>query len=283
MCALMNFRRSKLFRFQITFVFLFIVGMLLSIHLTRSYALTIESKLNYTNTYGVFYWLAPTFSIIQTGNLILLWGGALSYIAGVLVPTRLKYKGFNQLFATGLLLAAINLEFLLVSVLSTFAYEKIFIRFQVNPSFSILKYSLKMFFVTFLFLLFWSLLGYGIKLSFRYKILAILTGILVQIAEYGFIIFQRPSLEKYLPFALSRQLVVSQFRFWEPGSWAAVPGTIKYASTPMIVDAKYNILLVSPWWVAIFLFWYLSLVYILPIFRMLTSSKEVNDNINVNQ
>lgn len=271
----MNFPTNKYFRFQAIFTFLFFMGIIMSIHLARNYALIIESKPNHSSTYNIFYWLAPTFAMIQTGNLIIFWGGTLSCIAGVLVPSILKYKQLTQIFATVLFLFLVNLEFLMISVFGTYFYEKIFIQIHINPCSEIIGHSLKMLLGTYLFLLFWSLIGYGLKLSLPYKTLAIFAGILIQVIEYAFIILNKPSLEKYLPFALSRQLVVSQFPFWEPGSWAEVPGTIYYANTPMIVDDKYNILSISHWWIIIFLFWYLSLVYVLPIVRYFSKSKRV--------
>lgn len=273
--------KFRYIRHQVIFGVIFLLSMVLTIHLTRQYALSIQTLPEHPNTPSIFYWLSPTFAVIQTGNLILLWGGALSCIAGVAAPAMQKYQGSDLLFRNILLISVFNLEFLLFSILGTYIYEKLFIHVQISFRFNILHYSLTMFAVTYLFLLFWSLIGYGLKLSLRRRTLAVLVGIIIQIAEYSFIIFQRPSLEKYLPFALSRQLVVSQFPFWEPGSWAAVPGTLKYASSPMIVDDKYNILSVSPWWIVAFLSWYLSLVYVLPIIRNLSKSKGVNENINV--
>lgn len=261
--SLINLSKRYFLRFQLIFIMLFIIFMLLTIHLTRNYALSITS-----DTFGVFYWLSPTLSIIQTGNLILAWGGILSCIAGVFIPTKHKEFDLNQLLSTVFLLAIFNFEFLLASILSTFTYEKLFIDFQVNPNFNVFQNSFKIFSATYLFLLFWSLIGYGLKLSFRFKSLSIFIGVFVQITEHYFIILYKPAIEKYLPFALSRQLVISQFPFWTPGSWAAVPGTIKYASTPMIVDAKYNLLVVSPWWEFAFLFWYLSIVYVIPTIKI---------------
>lgn len=277
----MNFATNKYFRFQIIFTLLFFIGIIMSIHLARNHALIIESKPTHPSTYNIFYWLDPTFAMIQTGNLIIFWGGALSCVAGVLVPSILKYKQLTQILVSALFIFLINLEFLMVSVFGTYIYEKIFIQIHVNQSISIIGYSINMLLGTYLFLLFWSLMGYGLKLSLTYKTLAIAAGLLIQIIEYSFIILNKPSLEKYLPFALSRQLVVSQFPFWEPGSWAEIPGTIYYASTPMIVDDNYNILSTSHWWIVVFLFWYLSLVYVLPIIRSLSISKEANDSVNI--
>ena len=270
----MSLISNKLIRFQIIFMVLFSFFALLSIHFTRNYALSIESQLINPIINNIFFWLSPTFAVIQTGNLIISWGGVLSCIVGVLVPKIQKFKSVPQLLVTWCFLFFLNIEFLAISVLSTYTYERIFINNHSYSTFSITEHSICMFIGAFIFLLFWSLIGYGLKLTFSLKTIAIIVGVLVQIAEYTFIILYMPSLEKYLPFALSRFLVTNQFRFWENGNWASIPGITSFASNSMILDNNYNIVTINLWWVPAFLLWYLSLVYALPIVRIISRSSE---------
>lgn len=253
---------------------LFSFFALLSIHLTKVYGLLIESQLTDPIITNIFFWLSPTFAVIQTGNLIITWGGVLSCIGGILVPEIKKFKSVPQLFVTWFFLFILNIEFLIISILSIYSYEKIFINTQSSSTFSVIEHSIDIFIGAFLFLLFWSLIGYGLKLTFSFRTIALIVGVLVQVTEYTFIIINMPSLEKYLPFALSRFLVTNQFRFWENGNWAAIPGITNFASSSMIVDDYYNIVTINLWWVAAFLIWYLSLVYVLPIVRILSKSSE---------
>ncbi|MFZ3130036.1 MAG: hypothetical protein WA125_02770 [Desulfosporosinus sp.] len=262
-------------RHQLIFAFLFLIGMVLTIHLTHQYALSIQSLPNHPDELNIFYWLTPSFAVIQTGNLILLWGGALACIFGTTIPDIKESQSLNHIIRNIILIVVFILEFSVISIVSTYIYEKIFISIQINLTINILQHSIKMFIATYLYLLFWALLGYGLKLSLKYKILAIIIVLIIQIAEYFYIIIQNPSLEKYLPYALSRQIVASQFPFWEDGSWAAIPGTIIYASSPMIVDDRYNILFIKPWLIFMFLLWYLFLAYALFIFRNLSETKKI--------
>jgi hypothetical protein len=262
----------KVTRFKLIFLFLFLLGTLLVDNII------IQSVIHNAkgNENQIFYWLSPKLSLIQTGNLILLVGGIISFLSGVFVP-KIRAKDFKtQLLYTIPYLILLNIECIVISAISTYFYETIFVPpLEVQYNFNIIQHSTQMFLALLLFLSFWSCFGYGLRLTFSFITPAFIIGIAIQLGEYFFVFAHKPSFEKYLPLGLSRQLVINQFPFWRKGSWADIPNVVPIGSTPMLVDDRYNFTLISYWWIVVFLIWYLAIVYIVPIFREIYNNDKI--------
>ncbi len=247
------------------FLFLFIIAALTSAYSAQKTGIEITKN----NNINVFYWLQPKFCIIQTGNFILLKGGILAFLFGSILPLRESKKVLLNFINILKAILLGNLAFLLTSILSICLFEIIIIPKGVNKydmNCNILFQSIKMFIAVYIFLSFWAIMGHGLRLTFSSIPITVFIGISIQLIEiYGvFNYFQSPIL-KFLPTALSRQIVVYQFPFWENGSWANIKSVFCFASTPIIIDKYYHFVKVNYPWISCFLIWYILLAFLKPI------------------
>ncbi|PYG87300.1 hypothetical protein LY28_02205 [Ruminiclostridium sufflavum DSM 19573] len=273
-------KKQKLYykHYIILFSFLFFIGMIISVLLAKETAYKILSS-SYADI-NVFYWLNPKFCVIQTGNFILLKGGIFSSIFGIVLPESKQSNILLQILSILKKLVMGTGAFLLTSIFTLYFLEKILIPVspKQNININILIYSVKMFIAVYIFLIFWAIIGHGIKLTFCKIPIALIIGISVQFLEiYGIFYYLHSPFLKYLPTALSRQIVVYQFPCWEYGSWANVKSAFPFASSPIIIDKYYQFVKVSYVWIFCFLTWYVLLVYIKPFLKYITNNSSKNE------
>ena len=240
----------------------------------------LSGRVNATNgTLDAYYWLSPVYSIIQTGSFIVTWGGYVACIFGSLISEKvLKLQQIPRIVKY---IIIVNTIFLVISSVTTFIFEKVFIPSKVSPSYDIIYHSITMFIATLLYLCFWSCIGYGVSLIFKRNIFSVCICIFEQIFEHNFLFAHFPQLELFLPYALSRQLVIINFPFWDTTSWASVSNTVAYANMPMILDKELQPINVSILWIIAFLAVYLALANIKLVINLfnkkITMERELND------
>ena len=200
-----------------------------------------------------FYWFSPNFVVIQTINHLLLPFSILSFLVGNIVTERQSKimknikKSIKSIFFN-----------LLISIITTLICE-LFVGMRIEKSdFNVILLSLTMFVYAMIFMVFWALLGYGLKLSFNSKFSSLIVGITYQIFEYIHINRFYPQFSKYLPLALSRELVVNQFPYWLNKSWLPGTNSVAYFANASFIRDKS----VTIFWVFSFLIFYLLIAFI---------------------
>lgn len=261
-------RKIKLtfLHYIVVFTVIFIIGTIISFYTTRNTAVKI---LGTHPEFNVFYWLSPEFCVIQTGNFILLFGGIFACIFGTILPSE-RNNILLQTFSTMKKLLIGNFIFLVTSILTSFILEELTIPHvrNINISKDILFHSLKMFIAVYVFLSFWGMIGYGLKLTFSNIPIALILGTSIQLLEiYVIFFYLKSTFLKFLPTALSRQIVVYQFPFWKLDSWANVKSVIPFASGPIIMDKSLQLVKINYIWIFCFLTWYILLAYLTPIIK----------------
>ena len=123
-----------------------------------------------------------------------------------------------------------------------------------------------MFIGVLVFLTFWSLFGLGLRLTIGDNLIAALTCTAGQIVEHYYVFRVYPQLELFLPFALSREIIIRNFPFWDINSWASIKNTFAFASTTIILDSKLHPIHVSNIWIFAFLVGYLFILFLKPFF-----------------
>lgn len=272
-------------QYIVLFSFLFFIAIISSVLSARDMAFKVlESSHEKVN---VFYWLRPKFCVIQMGNFILLKGGILACLFGVvIVQSEKRNILFNILYILKKLLIGISI-FLITSIFTLYFVEKLVISADISQqdvNINIVFYSIKMFIAVYVYLLFWAVIGHGIKLTFSNNIpIALLIGVSIQLLEvYGVFYYLHLPILKFLPTALSRQIVVYQFPFWEYGSWANIKSVFCFASTPIIIDKSYQFVKVNYVWIFCLLAWYILLAYIKPVIKYIIinlKKDEITDTI----
>ena len=220
----------------------------------------------------VYYWLSPTFAGIQAGNNILLWSGMLSCICSSILSAKHLPRLFS-LKAFGILLFFSFMN-TVICVATTWGYEEIMFTRNQPLTLELVVHTMHMIAGMFFFITFWSLFGYGLRLTLNSRFIASMAGSMIQLAEIFLIMRTYPKIEIYLPTALSRQVIVDNFPFWDVHSWAYQPNAFSFASSPMLVDNKYNILHIGWTWVVVFLIWYLLVVYVVPVVKEVQNKHE---------
>ena len=254
-----------------TFSILFCFGSIYSVNVARKIAVTINYLPNHPQ--NVFYWLSPSFAIIESGNLLLQWGGIVSCVAGIIIPENIKMNNNIDILKKILLLFIYTTFFSIISICSTYIYELVYIKSNFNLDHKEI-YSFMMFISMLFYLYFWALIGYGLKLTFANKFICIVIGVFIQLHDMFFLIKYRPELEIYSITALSHQIIVDRFRFWDSNSWAYNIYAYPFASSSLIVDKNYNTINASETYVVLLLLWYLSLVYIYPTVKCIIQRKD---------
>ncbi|EMS72845.1 hypothetical protein [Ruminiclostridium cellobioparum] len=272
-------RKLKLtfMHYIVVFTVVFIIGTIISFYTTRNTAVKI---LESHPEFNVFYWLSPEFCVIQTGNFILLCGGIFACIFGTILPSE-KNNFLLQIFSTMKKLLIGNFIFWVTSILTSFILEELTISYvrNINISKDILFHSLKMFIAVYIFLSFWGMIGYGLKLTFSNIPIALILGTSIQLLEiYVIFFYLKSTFLKFLPTALSRQIVVYQFPFWELDSWANVKSVIPFASAPLIMDKSLQLVKINYIWIFCFLIWYLLLVYFKPMYKYVLYNLQKKEN-----
>lgn len=248
---------------------------LLSLFITKNLSVKIFTNNHLLNA---FYWLSPTFSVIQTGNFLVTWGGIISSIIGSILPLG------NRTIKTHLLfLIKLNFSFIITSIFTTYLFEEIYFSSVIPFSIQILYHSFQMFFGTFLFLTYWSFVGFGLKLILNKGLIVAIICFFEQVFEHYFIFIYKPELELYLPYALSREIIIRNYPFWDSTSWASVNNTVAYANNSLILNNHFEPLKVSNLWIIAILLGYLIIIFIRPFFQLIkkkSSKAEVLDNAN---
>lgn len=262
------------YKFIILLGFIFEIFTLISLFIIKNLSFKI-SIIN--NPLNVFYWLSPSFAIIQTGSFIIAWGGFISSIMGIILPKEM-YK-LKSPFNTFLIILKINFIYLVNSILTTFIFEKINFSSKIPFSINIAIHSIQMFGATILFLTFWALIGLGVKLIINNKFLSIIICLIEPMFEHYFLFIRMRQLELYLPYALSRELITKSFPFWDTTSWASVKNTVAYASTSLILNNKFQPIYVSSVWILVFLICYLFTIYAKHFIKFLNKKGDVNNAI----
>ncbi|WP_407311793.1 hypothetical protein [Desulfosporosinus sp. SB140] len=221
------------------------------------------------NAYMAFYWLSPRFFALVGENLMLLISGILSCVGGAVVPINKEGGSALSLVKAICRLVLLNLIALILSLLLLLCMELIIVSFRGNIDISIVYHSSEIFLAMMIFLIFWSLIGLGLRITFNSVVLSLAIGICIQLTEVFVIYRYVPQIEIYLPTALSRNLVVSQFPFWIPGSWANVEGAVIFANSSMLVNKYYQNVALWKYWVPIMLVYYVAIVFILPTVRII--------------
>lgn len=224
------------------------------------------------NTRYSYFWMDYKFSFIQTPNNMLLFGSFIACCFGSLLKSkRLCKKTIEELLV-------INLFNLLICVFASSICLFIINKYNATEvDFNIIASSVSAFVSFYLYIVFWSLLAYGFRLTFGKKIVSIILLFLLQMLE----LFVIPAyglfdLLKYLPTTLSRELVIQQFPFWIEGTWV---NNLKVFSYANVSPTKESILMkenLSLFWIYSFLVIYLILALILPITRKIKARKHEN-------
>jgi hypothetical protein len=275
-------KKGKLrYYFPMTKLFIFLFALLSFICTLLFWNIANSMVENYrVEEFRAFYWLSPSYAGIQFGNILLMWGGILSVIVGACYPLLSKaeflfnLKILMRMFTN---ILARNLIYTCTSLFSVFVTELFLSGFRLtNFSLSIFVHSIQMFTGVYVHFLFWIIVGLGLSLTFKRKTLGALIGAIIQLSEV-FIIFPfYPTMEKYLPTAISRLLIVDQFPFWDPNTWAGSIPVTALASTPLTVNEKYQLIKLNNLWILTFLLIYLCIVYLLPVFRLFKHYKITN-------
>ncbi|MHB8073282.1 hypothetical protein [Desulfosporosinus fructosivorans] len=221
------------------------------------------------NANMAFYWLSPHFFAIVGENLMLLISGILSCVGGSVVPISKEGGSAISLVKAIYRLVLLNIIALISSLLLLLCMELIIVPLRGNIDVSIVFHSSEIFLAMMMFLTFWSLIGLGLRITLNSVALSLAIGICIQLAEVFVIYRYVPQIEIYLPTALSRNLVVSQFPFWILGSWANVEGAVIFANSPMLVNKYYQNVALGAYWVPIMLAYYVAIVFILPTVRII--------------
>lgn len=249
-----SYRSKILFCLWLFFELLMIASLLLTKYLYLGISAANPSL-------NVSYWLSPGCAIIQTGNLIVPWGGIISSILGSLIP--LIYKSRSKV-KTIIFILKTNTVFILTSILTTILFELIYFTSIITFSSNIAYHSMLMFIGVLVFLTFWSLFGLGLRLTIGDNLITALTCTAEQIVEYFYIFRVKPQLELFLPYALSREIVIRNFPFWDINSWASINNTFPFASMTIILDSKLHPIYVSNTWIFAFLTGYIIVLYLKP-------------------
>lgn len=260
-------------QFNCLYIIIFLIFTAITFVVTKHSANVVTSK--GVSAYLSLYWLSPRFFALIGENLMLLFGGILSVLGGALVPINVGRDSMS-LIKTIYQLILLNILTLISSLILLLLLELIYIPLRGNIDIDLVKHSCEMFLAISMFLIFWSLIGLGLKITFNSALFSFVIGICFQILEIYVNIRYNPQLEIYLPTALSREIVVTQFPFWIPDSWANVKGVVVYASSSMLVDKYYREVTLGKYWVPIMLSYYLCIVFILPVVRIIFAKRTTN-------
>lgn len=259
---------SNRYVYQIVVLLTFIIVSAYCAHLrlTEARIAVSSGKLDLQHSY---YWLQPVYCVIQTGNNILSIGGVAAVFMGACIPCIPSFS------AKIILPFLVGLEFVFVASVTTYIYEvaTVPIHGEILFTKSIFLHSVSMFSGAYAYLTFWILIGYGVMLTISSRILAILISVGIQFIELHLLLFHAPQILRYLPTALSRELVVTRFPWYAPGSWAHQEHTLTFASSELTVDSMYHVVhsgLLRP---TILLVWYLGICYLMPFLRHFKTSR----------
>jgi hypothetical protein len=239
----------------------------------------IEFNMKVHEPQNVFYWLNPVLAPIQAGNTVLLLGGIGSGLVGALIPS-VTDKPFKNVLRI-LLPVILSIELVAVSILSNMIYQWAIIGYHpVNiPNLPIHEF--KMFLGMMLYFLFWIYVGQGIRLTTS-PLFSSLVVAGIQVAELFVIYPHNQVIAQYLPTGLSRELVVSHFQYWQPGSWSFNPNVVHFASTSVLINSNHEFL--NPSFSRLYgsLLMYILICYMYPIARNILHNKVVQPEVPSN-
>lgn len=250
------------YKFLICFFLIFQIAILISLFFIKDLSSKVHS---YNSNLDATYWLTPSFSVIQTGNIIASWGGIILSVMGSAFPKKL-YKDKSIIKIIPLVLF-FNCVFFIFSSLITLLFSLInFNKMVVLPHYLIL-HSLLMFIGVIIYLTFWFFIGFGLKLTFKYNFLSAIFCFVEQVFEVCFIFLHSPQLEQYLPLGLSRELITKNFTFWDTSSWASASNTVAYANSSLILNANWQVKNVNIIYILIALIIYILISYLFPVLK----------------
>lgn len=222
-----------------------------------------------------YYWLFPQWSPVLYASNMYLYGSILGVILGLLVWKPVGHSAENH-FWNFVKLAKLILFATLIGVLIWLCFDLWYTSGKINfvtvSIYKALTRDVLAIAAVYQYMLFWSVMAYGIAELVRWRIIALVVLVGEQLYELFWGMHHLQRLEVVLPTAISRIPIALSYPVWKDNSWASdYPSLI--ASTPMTFTSKYQIVDVGIPWVIVVEVIYISLVVCAVYFRSLRRSK----------